>query len=494
MEKQLSRAVLLAWLCLLGAFSAQAQVERPRLVVGIVVDQMRWDYLYQYQDQWGDGGFKRLLSQGYSCGNTIIDYVPTVTACGHATVFTGTTPALHGIAGNSYKIDGRSVSSVRDTTVTGVGTTGKAGRNSPRNLQVTTIGDQLKLATRGLSRVVGVSLKDRAAILPAGHAADGAFWYDNDTHQFITSSYYAKDLPKWVKDFNKKNKKNLAKDVWKDRVGVTMTFALAEAALKEEKLGRNTVPDMLTVSISTTDAAAHSYGVMSEEMNPIYEQLDKELASFLKTLDSTVGQGNYLLFLTADHGGTYSAPHMTQRHMPSGRFYDYKVKDETNAQLCKRFGVNDLIADAMEYSFYLNTEAIAQAGLDRNAVADAACRLIADRDEVMWAVDCERVSDASLPADIRERVIKGYHRKRSGEIFVFPVTGYYASWDSDVRGSNHGSWSQSDSHIPLVFFGWHVPHGEKVSLTGMTDIAATVCAMLHIQAPDACIGKPVKFD
>ena len=476
-----------------GVFCAHAQVARPRLVVGIVVDQMRWDYLYQYENKWGADGFKRLLGEGYSCANTMIDYVPTVTACGHASVFTGTTPAIHGIAGNSYKIDGRSTSSVKDTTVVGVGTQSSKGQRSPRNLLVTTIGDQMKLATFDKAKAIGVSLKDRAAILPAGHGADGAYWFDDDTYQFITSTYYRKDLPKWVKDFNKSNKKKLAKKVWDDPVGVTMTFGLAEAALKAEKLGADDVPDLLTISVSTTDAAAHTYGAMADEMLPIYVQLDAELAGLFKLLDKEVGRGNYLVFLTADHGGTYSEPHMRARHMPSGRFYDNQIKDETNALLRQRFGVSDLITDAMEYSFYLNADAIANAGLDRNIVADEVCHLIAARPEVMWAVDCERVNQASLPLEIRERIIKGYHRKRSGEIFVLPVTGYYASWSGDERGSNHGSWNQSDSHIPLLFYGWNVPHGETVALTHMTDIAATVCAMMHIQAPDGCIGQPINF-
>ena len=391
------KRILLAVMAVVLALSVSAQIERPRLVVGIVVDQMRWDYLYQYYDTWGSGGFKRLLGEGYSCGNTMIDYVPTVTACGHATVYTGTTPAIHGIAGNDYMINGQPTSSVKDTTVVGVGTTGKAGRRSPRNLLVTTLGDQMKLATRDQARVVGISLKDRAAILPAGHGADGAYWFDNDTHQFITSTYYRTELPKWVKDFNKSHKKQLAHDVWKDRVGVTMTFGMARAALKAEKLGRDEVPDLLAISVSTTDAAAHTFGVMSAEMAPIYTQLDTELAELFKVLDKEVGHGNYLVFLTADHGGTYSEPHMQSRHITSGRFYDSKTREETNAELQQRFGVADLLRTQMEYTFYLNNEAIARAGLDREAVKAAAVEIIGNRPEVLWAVDAERVIEASVP-------------------------------------------------------------------------------------------------
>ncbi len=472
---------------------AQAQVERPRLVVGIMVDQMRWDYLYTLAGRWHGGGFDRLLGQGFSCQNTIIDYVPTVTACGHASVYTGTTPAFHGIAGNDYMIDGQPVSSVKDTTVVGVGTTGKAGRRSPRNLLVTTMGDQIKLATDGQARVVGLSLKDRASILPAGHAADGAYWYDNDTHTFVTSTYYRKSLPDWVTAFNRTNAAMLAGDVWRQPVGVTATFALAEAALRAENLGADAVTDLLAMSISTTDAAAHTYGVRSQRVDSIYEQLDRELARFLDVLDQQVGKGRYLLFLTADHGGTYSEAHMRQMGITSGRFFSGPARDEANRELQQRFGASELIKAAMGYSFYINNEAIAQAGLDREAVKAAAVEALGRPRNVMWAVDCERAAQASVPAFIRERIMLGWNSKRSGEIFVLPVTGHYSSWDGDLTGSNHGTWNQSDSHIPLLFYGWHVPAGETARLTHMTDIAPTVCAMLHIQAPDAAIGQPISF-
>ena len=444
----MKRMIYFAALVAMTATAAMAQTPsnpaRPRLVVGIVVDQMRWDYLYTCQHMWGSGGFNRLLGEGYSCANTMIDYLPTVTACGHASIYTGSTPAIHGIAGNNYKIDGHNTSSVRDNTVSGVGTTSSGAQKSPRNLMVTTLGDQLKLATGGKGRVVGVSLKDRAAVLPAGHGADGAYWYDKTTTSFISSTYYCNELPKWVVNYNNAAHELLAQDMWDKPYGVTATFGMAEAALRGEQLGKDDITD--------------------------------------------------LLFLSADHGGTYSEPHMRALNLPSGRFYDTQVQADANAALRTQFGVDNLITDAMEYSFYLNHHAIDSAGLDRNAVVDAALKAIGDRPEVMWAVDLERLSDAAVPQEIKERLIKGYHRKRSGEIFVMPVTGYYASWDGDVRGSNHGSWNQSDTHIPLLFFGWHVPHGETTRLTHMTDIAPTVAAMLHIQAPDGALGLPISFE
>ena len=187
-------AAMVAW--------SQPRIDRPKLVVGIVVDQMRWDYLYYYFEDYGPDGIKRLLNEGYSCENTMINYVPTVTAIGHTSLYTGTVPFFHGIAGNSFIIDGKSVSSTEDKNEEGVGTDSDAGMNSPRNLRSTTIGDELKQAFDFDCKVYGVAIKPRAAILPAGHSADAAYWWDSEVGHFVTSTYYMDQLPEWVEKFN----------------------------------------------------------------------------------------------------------------------------------------------------------------------------------------------------------------------------------------------------------------------------------------------------
>ena len=477
-------------LTLAAMVATWAQPARPRLVVGIVVDQMRWDYLYSYASEWGEGGFKRLLGEGFSCQNTIIDYIPTVTACGHASIFTGTVPALHGIAGNNFMIDGRSVESVTDTTVTGVGTTSRAGQHSPRNLWALTLGDQLKLATHMKARVVGIALKDRAAILPAGHSADAAYWYDNATHSFITSTYYMDRLPRWVTDFNARNRKLLEADVWNAPEGVTATMNMAREAIEREQLGADEVTDLLTVSISTTDAAAHNHGTHSNEVDATYHRLDRELATLLTTLDDHVGRGNYLVFLTADHGGTNDALYMTERHMPTGGWESGKAMTAANAELRERLGEEGIIKDQMQYTFYLDNMRIEQRHLNRNGVKRAVCEVLALPDEIQWVVDMENVTTAAIPQPIKERLIKGYVAGRSGEIAVLPRVGVYAGY-APQHGSNHGTMTQSDAHIPLVFMGWGVKQGETFASSGIIDIAPTVCALLHIQAPNAAIGNPI---
>lgn len=470
------------------ALCASGQVERPKLVVGLVVDQMRWDYLYNYE--WGEGGFRTLLTDGYRCNNTIIDYVPTVTAAGHASIYTGTTPAFHGIAGNNFMLDGKNVTSVQDDSERGVGGDEKTRGKSPRNLITTNIADQLMLATGFKSRTVGIALKDRASILPAGHHPVGAYWYDKGSTSFVTSTYYMDKLPKWVSDFNKKHREELAMDLNNLPMGTIMTFALAEQALINEKLGQGDVTDMLTISVSNTDMCSHYYGTHSPQVNAIYMQLDKEIAHFIDVLDQRIGRGNYLLFLTADHGGTHSYQRMTSNGLPSGCWHNPDAIIEANKLLKQQFGVDSLLKAEMEYTFYLNREVIEASRVDYDQVMRAACQALEQPEEIQWAIDVSRIDTYPIPAILKERIKLGYFPERSGEIYVVPRTGVYAG-KTEWAGSNHGSWSQSDSHIPLVFMGWHITPGETSQLTHMTDIAATVCAMLHIQAPNGCIGTPI---
>ena len=472
------------------ALCASAQPSRPKLVVGLVVDQMRWDYLYNYQ--WGEGGFKTLLQDGYLCNNTIIDYVPTVTAAGHASIYTGTTPAFHGIAGNNFMLNGRNVTSVQDDSERGVGGNDKTRGKSPHNLITTTIADQLQLATNFKSRAVGIALKDRAAILPAGHHPVGAYWYDKGSASFVTSTYYMNKLPRWVADFNKKHHDEIASDVYNLPVGTTLTFALAEQALINEKLGQGEATDLLAISVSNTDMCSHYYGTHSPKVDSIYMQLDKEIAHFIEVLDQRIGRDNYLLFLSADHGGTHSYPRMTEHGLPSGTMQNSKAVTIANERLAWRFGVKKLIRESKGYTYYINHAVIDSAGLDEDVVKKAACQALMQQDEIQWAVDVANIESYPIPNILKERIKLGFFAGRSGEIYVVPRTGTFDT-KPEWAASNHGTWSQSDSHIPLIFLGWHIPAGETSRLTHMTDIAATVCAMLHIQAPNACIGTPIEM-
>ena len=486
--------------CLTSVFAQPQFGERPKLVVGIVVDQMRWDYLSRYYEKFTADGFRRLTDQGFSCDNCLINYVPTVTAIGHTSVYTGTTPAFHGICGNNFYIDGRKTYCTTDTTVDVVGSDNREkGCMSPRNMLATTIGDQLRLHTDFMSKVVGVSYKDRAAILPAGHSATAAYWLDLKNRRFITSTYYMKELPSWVVEQNRQVEKNdLFKRVGKD-IGLypecgTITTDMAIAALKGESLGKGKATDMLCVSYSQTDVIGHKWATRGEHTDAAYLQLDRDLARLLKALDEQVGAGNYLLFLTADHGGAHNFQFMQDHRLPAGKWLDPAMRKGVEEAIAKRFGNQKaVVAAEIDYRYFLNRQAIDEQGLDFEQVKTVAINHLRQQPHVCFVVDYERAAQQTLPPIIRDRALMGYHYRRSGDILVVTDPGYYTygPWSSSV-GTTHGEWNPYDAHIPLLFYGWKVSHGATSREVHITDIAPTVCQMLHIQQPNACIGEAIE--
>ena len=456
--------VLLAALTLTGLGCARgtaAGADRPKLVVGIVVDQMRWDYLYRYYSLYGDGGFRRMMAEGYNCENTMINYVPTVTAVGHTSIFTGSVPAIHGIAGNDFMLGGKMAYCCEDTTVSGVGTDSKAGQMSPRNMLSTTIGDELKIATAFNAKVIGVSLKDRAAILPAGHSADAAYWIDNATGNFITSTYYMKELPGWVK--------------------------------AGEQLGADSITDMLTVSFSVTDKVGHEVATHSPEIQKIFVDLDQRLADLFAYLDQKVGKGQYLAFLTADHGAANNVLMLQEHGIPAGGFVATKVARELDTHLKQKFGASQsIVACISNYKVFFDHKAIAAMQLDFDDVKEETIEWLKRDPQYAYVVDLEHAATATLPSVIKERIINGYHRLRSGDIQMVLNPAHYEVGEGPIdRGTTHGVWNPYDSHIPFLLMGWNIKPGSTNRPTTINDIAATVCALIHVQMPNGCIGNAV---
>ena len=472
---------------------ANAQIKRPKLVVGVVVDQMRWDYLYYYYNEYGNDGLKRLLDEGYSCQNTMIPYIPTVTAIGHSSIYSGSVPAMTGILGNDFFIKGKAVYCCQDDDVKSVGSDSKEGQMSPHRLLASTIGDELKIATNFKSKVIGVALKDRAAILPAGHSADAAYWWDTSAGHFVSSTFYMKELPKWVTDFNKQNSTKPGFDIKTSDQGVTMTFKMAEAAIENERLGQGSTTDMLAVSVSSTDAIGHAYSTRGKENHDVYLQLDKDIAQFMKVLDEKVGKGNYLLFLSADHGGSHNPNFMRSHRLPAGGFEGWNVAKSVNETLQKQFKTTArLILGENSLRIFLDHESIEKAGLKLDEVKAAAKKEFEKDDNVAFVVDYDNVAAQSIPQPIRERIINGYSRERGGDLLLITNPGWIdASNDANYKGTTHGLWNPDDSHIPLIFMGWNIKHGETSKPTSMTDIAPTICSMLHIQMPNACVGNSI---
>lgn len=477
--------------------------ERPKLVVGIVVDQMRWDYLSRYYDQFGEGGFKRLIKEGYSCDNCLINYVPTVTAIGHTSVYTGSTPALHGICGNDFFIDDDPVYCCGDNTVDPVGTDNrKKGCMSPRNLLATTIGDQIRLHTDFQSKVVGVSYKDRAAILPAGRCSDHAYWLDTDNGQFITSTYYRTELPDWAKAYNKELKKNAELQKVGKKVGLYplcghITTDMAIAALKGERLGKGKVTDMLCVSYSQTDVIGHEYGTRGEHTDGAYLELDKDIARLLKALDDQVGEDNYLLFLTADHGGAHNFQYMIDHKLSAGAWKTKEdvLNDKLDAFLKEKLGASidrSIINGFHGYRVFLNHGKIKSMGLDLEKVKETLIEYFYQVPHVQFVMDFAKVNTWSVPDVLRSRALLGYHPHRSGDLLLVLEAGYYDfGRGSSPIGTTHSAWNPYDAHIPLLFYGWKVEHGSTSREVHITDIAPTVTQMLHIQQPNACVGEAI---
>ena len=494
-------AVISLVACLAPLSSAHAQTafgEKPKLVVGVVVDQMRWDYLDRYYDRFTNQGFKRLITEGYSCNNCLINYLPTVTAIGHTSAYTGSTPALHGICGNNFYIDGQKTYCTTDNSVQTVGSNSTKGQMSPRNLLATTIGDQLRMHTDFRSKVVGVSYKDRAAILPAGRSANAAFWLDSKNTCFVSSTYYMTDLPQYAKDVNRAMAKNKDVQALRDSIGFsplcgTVTTDMAIAALKGEQLGKGESTDMLCVSYSQTDVIGHEWSTRGSHTDGAYLQLDRDLGRLLTALDEQVGKGNYLLFLTADHGAAHNWKYMQDHKLNGGKWLSQQLRKDIEAHVAQQLrATQPVVGDIMDYRIFLNRKSVSDQQLDFQQVKDCIVNFLRTSQNACFAVDYEKLAVASMPPMIRDRALMGYHPRRSGDIIVVPESGYYdfGSWSSPV-GTTHGEWNPYDAHIPLLFFGWHIQQGATSREVHITDIAPTVCQMLHIQQPNACVGEAI---
>lgn len=517
--------------------TAQSSLQRPKLVVGIVVDQMRWDYLYRFYDRYdNNGGFKRMLNQGFTCENTFIPYAPTVTACGHSSIYTGTVPAINGITGNAWwdRSQMRTVYCTEDKTVNTVGSTSSNGKQSPRNLLTTTICDELRIATNYKSKVIGISLKDRGGILPAGHSANAAYWYDNTTGKWITSTYYTNELPQWVSSFNElklvdeyykkgwsllypantylqstaDEKKyeakpfgtsfpyNLSSFAGKDYSkitttpwGNTLTTDFAKNAVINEGLGSDNITDFLAVSYSSPDYIGHSFGPNSIESEDGFLRFDKELGEFFDFLDKKIGKGQYTVFLSADHGVAHIPEYMQENKLPGGRVFMGNVIKQLNKTLAENFKINDIIVSDDNYQLHLNHPALDSAKADKEDLIEWIVDYISAEPGIDRAFAVEDLNEIPLPDAIRKALNNGYYPPRNGDIQIILKPNYIEAWGN--TGTTHGLWNPYDSHIPLLWYGWGIRQGKSNKEVYMTDIAPTIAALLHIQVPNGSVGKVI---
>lgn len=522
--------VIFLCLLLVTAYSQKQKAvsQAPKLVVGIMVDQMRWDYLYRFQSRFGDNGFKRILREGFSCENTMIPYAQSVTAVGHSSVYTGSVPAMTGIMGNEWydRSKKKSVYCVDDESVKIVGGTGKGEPMSPRNLLSTTITDELELATNFRSKVIGVAIKDRGSILPAGHASDAAYWYDASSGNFVSSTYYMKDLTGWAKSFNQRKmvdslyklnwnlshplpsyvqsdltdssivknpfprmlEKNIGKNygaISSTPWGNTLTLSFSKAAVEAEGMGVDSITDFLAVSLSSPDYIGHAFGPNAVEVEDNYIKLDQQLGDFLAYLDKKIGKGNYVFFLTADHAVAHVPAFLKAHQIPGKSMKSSKTAD---LETMKKFGLKNLVESSANYQVYLDKQAIDSAGVAFSTVKSYYISKLNQEEDVLIAFDNADISAANIPSEYKEMFLKGFNQKLAGDIQVVYKPGYFFGGPT---GTTHGSVFAYDAHIPLLWMGWGVQHGSTNRQVYMTDIAATVAALLKIQMPSASIGKVI---
>lgn len=524
------------------SISALAQNEKPKLVVGIVVDQMRYDYLTRFNDKYGEGGFKRMINEGFNCKNNHFNYVPTYTGPGHASIFTGTTPKYHGIIANHWydKELKKTVYCASDDSVIAVGTASKSERMSPHRMLTTTFADENKLFTQMRGKSIGISIKDRGAVLPAGHSANAAYWFrGKDEGNFVSSTYYMENLPNWVQKFNdskvvssylkewntlydiedynesgedlndfeggfkgkktatfpydlkKLYKTNMGYDILKESpYGNSIVADFAIQAVKSEQLGKDDTTDVLTVSFSSTDYIGHNFGVNSKEIQDTYLRLDKDLERFFNVLDVEVGKGEYTVFLTADHGAIQVPAYLQSVKIPAGYLDLSERKKRFDKFLTDAYGTTEIVEDISNNQIFLNLDKVKSLGLNLRDVQNAIVDEQMTCPHVSKAYTATTMSSVNFTTGIEALLQMGYNQKRSGNVILVNDPSYISY---SKTGSTHGSGLNYDTHVPLLFFGKGIKQGQTFKKTEITDIAPTISALLGISFPNFSIGQPLEF-
>ena len=518
---------------------SETPVKKPKLVIGIVIDQMRYDYLTRFADRYGKDGFNRILKNGFSLENAHYNMIPTYTAVGHASIYAGTSPNNHGIISNNWydKVLKKSIYCVDDANYKTIGNEGIVGQKSPHRLYTTTVADQLQLAQNMQGKTIGIAIKDRSAILPVGHTANAAYWYDaGNKNQWITSSFYMEELPDWVKAFNSNNKADaylnetwetlydintytqsradnniyennlngqekpvFPKDLKKLReqndnfsliktipAGNTYTVDFAKAAIKGEQLGKSRFTDFLAVSFSSTDYVGHRYGVASVETEDTYLRLDKDLAHFFNFLDTEVGKENYTLFLTADHAAVHVPSYLQSLKIPAHYLSTKKLKKFLSDITQKYFNSKELIENISNYQIFLNQEKIEALGFNKNTVAQRLADEVLSFDKIYKAVTARTLQTTNFTEGIMHALQQGYNPKFSGDVLMIP---YPATLNYSRKGTSHGSGYSYDTHVPLIFYGNGIKKGVSKKIYKIIDIAPTISNLLKIEAPNGTSGN-----
>ena len=534
---------ILHFLLVLFATFAVAQKDSPKLVVGIVVDQMRYDYLYRFQDKFCEGGFKKLMKEGSNCKNTMYNYVPTYTAPGHASIYTGTTPNNHGIVGNDWysRTLSKTINCVEDTNVRTVGAENMSGFCSPKNLKVNTVTDQLKLTYKE-SKVISMSIKNRGAILPGGHLSDGSYWFDYETGSFITSTFFKDSLPSWVQLFNAEQQpKKYSKETWETLLPLTdyyesrsdnspyeYTFGdkekpvfpydlkainkdnfsysnfvytpfantyltnFALEAIKNEQLGEDKTTDFINISYSTPDIIGHAFGPYSVEIQDCYMRLDLEIKRLIEILEEQVGKDNFILFLTADHAVAPVPQFLVDMKLSGGYFYEDAFNTFLSNVCIKKFGEN-LVLGEVNNNIYLDRTRISELQLVEDEVNKYLSAEIRKYEGIKQVYTAEELMKQGKSDKMLEMIANGYHYKESGDLIYVLEANYLpkSSLESSTKGTSHGSPYGYDTHVPLLWYGKSIKAQDIYARTEIIDISATLIYLMNLQKTNGMTGEPI---
>jgi predicted AlkP superfamily pyrophosphatase or phosphodiesterase len=518
--KKLAAVVLVLVAVLVALPGAQsASAPETRLILLIAVDQFRYDYLTRFKSEYSDG-IKRLLTAGAVFTNANLEHYPTVTAIGHATMLSGATPSVSGIIGNDWfdRETGATVTSVSDPAVKPLGSP-TGGTASPHRLLVSTVGDQLKLASqmpRGAAdapRVFGISLKDRSAILPVGRGADAAYWWDTKTGSFVTSTYYRADLSDWVRSFNERKLPDsnagalwtvlsapsrslrqlpaergapLYEAIYGSPYGNELLVDFAGELLNQERLGVRSTTDLLSVSFSSNDSVGHTYGPDSPQVRDIALRTDRAIGRLLNLVDKTVGLDHTVIAFTADHGVAPLPEFLRDYGLPGGRMTTKELFDPIERALVSRFGDGKWLLATAGSSPYLNYELIDKQQLDPSEVRRVAAAAVTKVPHVARVYTRDQLLRGEVPNDrIGSRVLRGFNPQRSGdlEIILEPF------WMRQAQGTTHGTPYNYDAHIPLILLGRRIAPGEYFDQVALNDLAPTLATLAGVEIPAGSVGR-----
>lgn len=538
------RTILMLALCfwagLSGVFAQDKGVDKkPRLIVGIVIDQMRYDIIYKYWNKFENNGFKRLINEGTVCKNAQYHFMVSKGCISYSTIVTGANPCVHGIISDDWylRLSDKIVHCTKDTTVTTLGGTWETGRHSPRNLLVTTVGDELRFSSNKASKVISMSLDASNAVLAGGHAPNAAYWLDPESGSMITSTFYMQSPTRWMEEFNRKKLADAYLDrSWepinpltsytdsssimddnfifrgqkkfpydlrkaatiKDRrnysllkytpFGINYLKDFAIASIVNEQLGKDDVTDMLCIGFTSPGTVAQTFGLNSVEMEDTYIRLDKEIRHLLDFLDSYVGKGNVLVFLTSSQGAAYSPSYMQQNGVSTGYFNPYQSVALLRSYMNALYGTQDLIKHYNNLQFYINQNKVRELKLSFDKVQQEMADFLTDFTGVHHVMISGDMQHQGFTEGVNQMIQNSYHAKRSGDIIVYLEPGWLEKKNDSY---NYISASSSETHVPLIWYGWKVKKKNIYREVDMTDIAPTISTLLDISYPNGCQGKAI---